>query len=243
MLKPFIIEMKDREIVKNITPIKDPEIKCAYDNVYPPADDTYLIIDYFKKRLTNEYFDGLDMETIKNIVEIGTGTGIIAIFLQLLTKKYIKFKPKIYASDILQESIDCAKINQGLNNIDNQITLIKSNLFESFPKSLSHSFNIIIFNPPYLPSSELVEQNEEKKAIDRSWNGGTKGVEIFSRFLEDVKEFMHPKGCSIYYISSSRVNLEELSDIIEKNGFSNMVINKKHVFFEDIILNKLNLLA
>ena len=163
MLKPFIIEMKDREIVKNITPIKDPEIKCAYDNVYPPADDTYLIIDYFKKRLTNEYFDGLDMVTIKNIVEIGTGTGIIAIFLQLLTKKYIKFKPKIYASDILQESIDCAKINQGLNNIDNQITLIKSNLFESFPKSLSHSFNIIIFNPPYLPSSELVEQNEEKR--------------------------------------------------------------------------------
>ena len=239
MLKTFINGMKNKEIVNIIIPTKDPEIKCDYDNVYPPSDDTYLILDYFKKRLTNEYFDGLDIETIKNIVDIGTGTGIIAIFLQLLTKKYIKFKPKIYASDTLQDSIDCAKINQGLNNIDNQITLIKSNLFDSFPEALKQAFDIIIFNPPYLPSSELVEQEEKKAPIDHSWNGGTNGYEVFTNFLKDVKEFMHPKGCSIYYISSSRVDLMDLNSIIEKNGFTNIILDKKHVFFEDIILNKL----
>ncbi|MCP4764419.1 MAG: hypothetical protein GY870_21775, partial [archaeon] len=70
---------------------------------------------------------------------------------------------------------------------------------------------------------------------------GPKGFEVFSRFLIDVKDFMNPEGCSIYYISSSRVNLDELNRIIEKNGFLNIILNKKHVFFEDIILNKLTL--
>jgi methylase of polypeptide subunit release factors len=100
---------------------------------------------------------------------------------------------------------------------------------------------MIIFNPPYLPSSELVKQNEDKLKIDHSWDGGTKGYDVFSRFLKDVKDFMDPNSCVVYYISSSQINLEDLSKIIDKNGFASQILNKKHVFFEDIILNKLTL--
>jgi release factor glutamine methyltransferase len=183
----------------------------------------------------------MDMKKIKNVLDMGTGTGIIAIFLQMLKVQHPLFNPLIYASDILEEALECAKNNEKYNNFNEIISFIRSNLFESFPKSFKHSFNIIVFNPPYLPSSELVEQNEKKAPIDRSWNGGVKGYEIFSRFLEEVKDFMVPNDCAIYYISSSRVDLEKLSKVIDKNGFSNQVLNKKHLFFEDIILNKLTL--
>ena len=83
--------------------------------------------------------------------------------------------------------------------------------------------------------------NEEKEPIDHSWDGGPKGYEVFSRFLVEVKDYMNLENCSIYYISSSRVNLPELDNLIEKKGYKNQILNKKHVFFEDIILNKLTL--
>ena len=228
-------------IIINLLP--DPTIKVEYKNVYAPSDDSFLLVDYFRRCYDLEYFDGIEINNIENVLDLGTGTGIIAIFFQMIKSQHPLFNPMIYASDILEEALKCAKNNEQLNHFKDAITFCHSDLFDSFPKSLYHSFNIITFNPPYLPSSELVERNEKKIHIDHSWNGGPKGHEVFSRFLEEVKDFMHPKGCSIYYISSSRVKLDELHKIIEKNGFSNMVINKKHVFFEDIILNKLNLLS
>ncbi len=226
----------------NINSIPDPIIKVDYKNVYPPSDDSFLLIDYFRGCHNQEFFDGIEINQIKNVLDLGTGTGIIAIFFQIIKSQHPLFNPKIYASDIINEALECAKKNEQLNNFKDDITFIHSDLFKSFPKSLKHSYNIIIFNPPYLPSSELVDQ-DEKMSIDHSWNGGTRGYEVFLRFLKDVKDYMHPNGCSIYFISSSRVNLDELHGIIKKNGFSNTVINKKHVFFEDIILNKLNLLS
>ncbi len=217
--------------------INDPEIICDFDNVYAPSDDTYLILDYFKEKITNEYFDGLDVRRIKNVLEMGTGTGIIAIYLQLLTKKYEKFDPEIYASDILQNSIDCAKYNQELNNIASEITLIHSDLFDSFPISLKKAFDVIIFNPPYLPSSK---EMLTKTNIDHSWDGGEEGYELILRFLELVDDYLNPEYTSyIYTISSSIVNLEKLQKIVEQKGFSMKILDKKHIFFEDIVLIRL----
>jgi len=227
--------------VINIYSLPDPIINVDYENVYAPSEDSFLIIDYFKDCYTRDFFDRMDMKKIKNVLDMGTGTGILAIFLQMLKAQHPLFNPMIYASDIIEEALECAKNNEIFNNFNENISFIRSNLFESFPKSLKNAFNLILFNPPYLPSSELVEQNERKAPIDHSWDGGKGGYEVFSRFLEDVKDFMDHDDCVIYYISSSRVDLDNLSKLIDKNGFSGQVLNRKHAFFEDIILNKLTL--
>lgn len=223
----------------NINPIPDPIIKTDYKNVYAPSDDSYMLIDYLRGCFNQDFFDGIAIERIENVLDLGTGTGIIAIFFQIIKSHHPRFNPMIYASDIEEEAIKCARDNEKLNNFKDEIKYFCSNLFESFPKSLHHSFNIITFNPPYLPASEFIHQDQNKKVIDHSWNGGRKGYEIFSRFLDEVKDFINPKGCLIYYISSSRVNLKELNKIIKQNGFTNILLQKKHIFFEDIILNKL----
>ncbi|MFX0174920.1 MAG: HemK2/MTQ2 family protein methyltransferase [Candidatus Hodarchaeota archaeon] len=218
----------------------EPIISNCNKNVYTPSDDTYLIIDYFKDNIDEMYFDGIKLENIKKILDLGTGTGIIALFLQMMKQSFSQFNPKIYASDILEDAIRCAKKNEQSNNIRNEIIFIQSDLFESFPISLENCFNIIIFNPPYLPSLEFNNKIRKKFKIDVTWNGGKKGIEVFARFIKQVKKFLVlNKKSYIYYVSSDKADLSELNNIIYNEGFSYTILDKKHIFFENIFLNRL----
>jgi len=230
------------EIIINKLP--DPKIICDFKNVYYPSDDTYLIIDYFKNNISEKSFDGIKIEKIKNILDLGTGTGIIAIFLLYLSEYYENFNPKIYASDILKEAIDCAKINEKLNKFEGRIQFFHSNLFASFPDNLRNLFDVIIFNPPYLPSSNLINDKKKKKNIDYSWDGGIEGFNILLDFLKVAKNYLKISSRNmsyIYFISSSKTNLKELELKMIKEGFRNIILETKHVFFEDIYLNRIEI--
>ncbi len=217
--------------------IPDPLIACDFENVYYPSDDSFLLIDYFKEKISDNYFDGINVNEIEYILDLGTGTGIIAILFQFFKVKSKKFNPKIVASDILENSIECAKKNESLNKFHDEILFLQSDLFKSFPDSLKSSFNIIIFNPPYLPSSPLITDN---KKIDHSWDGGLKGFEILIEFIKKVRNFLNlQKSHYIYYISSSRTNLEELNITLDDLKFKSEIVKRKHIFFEDIILNRI----
>jgi len=217
--------------------IPDPLIACDFENVYYPSDDSFLLIDYFKEKISDNYFDGINVNEIEYILDLGTGTGIIAILFQFFKVKSKKFNPKIVASDILENSIECAKKNESLNKFYDEILFLQSDLFKSFPDSLKSLFNIIVFNPPYLPSSPLITDN---KKIDHSWDGGLKGFEILIEFIKKVRNFLNlQKSHYIYYISSSRTNLEELSITLDDLKFKSEIVKRKHIFFEDIILNRI----
>ena len=211
--------------------MSDPIILNPFEDVYSPSEDSYLILDFIRSNISQEIFDEIPIKEIRNILDLGTGTGIVAIFLELLNL----FPSQIHASDILQNAIKCAQMNEKRNNIENKIKYIHSDLFESFPNHLKNSFDIIIFNPPYLPSIERIE----KKSSDHSWDGGIDGLKVLSEFFSQVKIYLNrQKKCYVYYICSSKTNLDELYKLIKEKGFKNKVLMNRHIFFEDIFLNR-----
>lgn len=222
----------------------DPIIEYNFENVYRPSDDTYLVVDYLKYHLDYDYFDGIPLEKIDNVLDMGTGTGYIALSLSIMKQTIPKFRTKIYASDISKEAIILSKSNEKLNNFHGKIQFIHSDLFQSFPNHLKHEFNIIIFNPPYLPSIKSRKHKNDKKSIDYSWDGGEQGFEVFLRFLDQAAEFLSTDATScIYYVCSSRTNLKKLYSLIESKGYQNKILEKRHVFLEDIYLNKLHVIS
>jgi release factor glutamine methyltransferase len=226
-----------------VIPVPKPLIEFDFEKIYTPSADSYLFIDYICHKINHNYFDGIKLSEINNVLDLGTGTGIIAIYLELLKSSYPNFNAEIYASDILEEAINCAKKNEKINNINKKIKFIKSDLFKSFPDSLKHCFEIVIFNPPYLPSLQFLKENDKKKKIDYSWNGGKRGYEVILDFLNNVKDYLNINHKSyIYFITSSKTNIEELNDIINQKGFKQRILAKKHIFFEDIVLNRLELI-
>ncbi|MBD3195554.1 MAG: methyltransferase [Candidatus Lokiarchaeota archaeon] len=224
---------------------RDPIITYDNEYVYTPSDDSFLIIDYLKKNLNKKSFDGIPIESIQNVLDMGTGTGIIALFLALAKENIKDFKSKIIASDISENALKCAKLNEKHNNLSNEITFIKSNLFASFPNSYKNSFSVIIFNPPYLPSISNTDYSDNHNNInennDLTWDGGKQGFNIILKFLNQSKFYIkRSKRSHIYYITSSKTDLDLFYDILDRNGYKNQIIEREHYFFEDIILNRID---
>ena len=92
----------------------------------------------------------------KNILDIGTGSGCIAITLQKKLET-----AHVYAVDISAEALNVAKRN-AINNQVN-VTFIQTDILqpEKVKKDLSCTFDIIVSNPPYI-------KQEEKKEMDRN---------------------------------------------------------------------------
>ena len=54
-----------------INSIPDPLIECDFKNVYYPSDDSYLLVDYFRKNINDDLFDGIKLEEIEYVLDLG----------------------------------------------------------------------------------------------------------------------------------------------------------------------------
>lgn len=143
--------------------------------VFWPRFETEQLVD-----LTINYAQNILEEKI-NILEIGTGSGVIAISLALSNQNW-----KIDAVDIDVKAINLAKYNQKLLNVSS-VHFWKSNLFTNVEKK----YNLIIANLPYVEKgSKFIKQTIFKWDPYRAIFGGNKGWELIRRFLQQVQFYL-----------------------------------------------------
>ncbi|MGV8143438.1 MAG: HemK2/MTQ2 family protein methyltransferase [Methanothermobacter sp.] len=180
-----------------------------HPQVYQPAEDTYLLAD------------NLQVNRMSKILEIGTGTGIIAIIAA-------KRASKVIATDINPHAIDCA-VKNIISNKTYNVELRKGNLFEPVE---GEKFDLILFNTPYLPSSTDEKSDDE---LDAAWNGGLDGREVIDRFLEEVTDYLNPDG-KVQMVQSSLSDNEKTLKKFEELGFKASITACEKCFFEEIVV-------
>jgi release factor glutamine methyltransferase len=173
-------------------------------------------------------------DTKKNILDICTGSGCIAITLAVLTPA------NITATDISPDALSLAKENAALLNVNNRIRFIRSDLADALTKSESQSFDIIVSNPPYIPTNELpflqteVYGYEPRMALD----GGADGLEVYRRLLPQAYQLLKPGG--LLFLEIGPLGVGELA---VQNGFENVQILKDYAGLDRIVCtNKQNVL-
>src|SRR3989344_962257 len=124
--------------------------------MYCPSEDSYLLSKTLKKYLK-------DKNRAIRILDMGSGSGI-----QAETCRELGFK-NIIVADIDKEAVRHLR-KKGFK-------AVYSDLFSNINKK--SKFNLIIFNPPYLPQDEY---DKEKDAT-----GGKKGYETILKFLKQAK--------------------------------------------------------
>lgn len=169
-------------------------------SIYEPQEDSNMLEKWVRK-----YAYG-------NVLDIGTGSGIQAI--AAAQNKNVK---SVLATDVQKGVIDYCK-----KNIKNhKIKFLQSDLFEK----VKRKFDVIIFNPPYLPKA--------LKLKDLTVEGGKKGYEVIERFLNDASNFLKPDGI-ILIVFSSLTKKEKIEEFIKNNLLDYQELEKTHIFFEDI---------
>ncbi len=172
-------------------------------NVLVPRPETELMIE--------KVLQFLPVSSNKKILDIGTGSGCIAISL-------IKERPdcRITAIDKSKKAIKVAKKNAEMHQVGKKVNFLNIDIDKYF----SNKYDLVISNPPYIKNSELlsldkdVKLNEPKLAL----SGGSSGLEIFFKIINKCKILLKNNGKLFLEIGHRQG--KELSKYLNYNGFS-----------------------
>ena len=144
------------------------------------------------------FIDSYDISPDSTVLDLGTGSGIGAIF----AAKHSAF---VTAVDLNPSAVRCARINTILNDLEERITLLQGDLFEPVQ---GRQFDLILFNPPFYIGKPVDE-------LDRAW----RGEDIFERFASELRSALVPGGCALIILSTDGEG-EALLALLHAEGFN-----------------------
>ncbi len=157
--------------------------------VLDPRPETEGIIEEAKNIFNNR-------KTNLNILDVGTGSGAIAISLAREFEN-----AKILAIDISEHAIEVANINIKNKNLSNQINLKKTNI-----DYIDENFDLIVSNPPYLTRTELENISDEIRYFEPkvALDGGEDGLNFYRVFADKISEKLKANGYLIIEIGEKQ---------------------------------------
>ena len=199
--------------------------------VYEPMEDSFLLAEHVKKH------------SLGFVLDVGTGSGIQAIAASEKAKLVIGI-------DTSRDAIKLATENALKQNVKNT-GFFESNMLDllkkietkkqfknSFLKEIKNKkihdflekkilFDLIIFNPPYLPQDKGIE--------DKSIYGGIKGHETLEKFFSKVSEYLKENG-NILIVFSSLTKKEKVDGLLQNYCFEFKQVDEKKLFFETLFV-------
>ena len=176
-LEKLILRRIDREPISKILGRREfwGRSFSINENVLDPRSDTETLIDFVIEK------------PVKSVLELGTGSGAIAITLACEWKEV-----HITATDISEDALSLAKINAEKFNVENKIHFLKSDWFEA----VKGTFDLIISNPPYIGLIERDEISNEVKKYDPeiSLFAGPDGFDAYKTIIPNLKKFLNSDG-------------------------------------------------
>jgi release factor glutamine methyltransferase len=145
------------------------------------------------------------------VLDLGTGSGCIAVSLA-------RFLPniRITATDISDKAIKLAKSNARLNNVADKITFIHSDLFSDLGFRIS-DFDVIVSNPPYIPTAEIVHlQSEIRHEPIIALDGGSDGLDFYRRIISNSPYYLKEEGFLIMEMGFNQA--EDIKNIFKDLG-------------------------
>ena len=193
------------------------DFEVTPDVLIPRPETEHLIEVALDRLAVRELRSGRDPKLTgegMNIVDIGTGSGCIAIALA-------KELPngKIYATDISPAALTVAQRNATRLGFYSQITFLESSLFDSFGLL---TLDVVISNPPYIGRKETntlpieVRDHEPASAL----YGGEEGYELYAQLI--LQAALHLKPGGLLVLELGHDSLPAVCPLLETHEWTNV---------------------
>jgi release factor glutamine methyltransferase len=162
-------------------------------DVMIPRPETELLVEYAIAYIQ----DNIQYIQPWKIIDIGTGSGNIAISLAASIPGL-----KVIATDFSLNALRVAKINAKKAGVEESIHFIQADLLEH--PELTGDFQIVLSNPPYIPTEVCSELSVSNYEPNIALDGGEDGLEIILQIIASTKSRLATKGLFLMEMESSQ---------------------------------------
>lgn len=193
------------------------------ENVLIPRDETEILV--------RKAVEVIEKYGFKSVLDICTGSGIIACMIAKLTDSIV------IGSDISTEAIEVAFKNMENLGLFNRALFRKSDLFSKIRED--EKFDMIISNPPYIPySKKSTIQKEVTFEPDIAlYTNDSDGLEFYKKIISEAPAYLNKGGFLLFELGiNESMNVAEL---MKAHGFTSIQIVKDLANIDRVILGKL----
>ena len=186
-------------------------------NVLSPRPETEIMVEEVIHEIQNS------TDKLK-VLDLCTGSGCIAITIAKNTDA------KVYAVDISEAALSVAKKNATTHNAN--VKFINSDLFNNLKKE---KFDIIISNPPYIRSKDILALEDEVKKNDPliSLDGGEDGLYFYREIAKSAPKYLNKNGKIFLEIG---INEAKSVKKLLQNNFENIKIKKDYSGIDRVVI-------
>lgn len=172
-----IIQDQPIEYIKGKADFMGESYRVTKDTLIPRPETEGLV------HLVEKYYNSIKPQ---RLLDLGTGSGVIAIATKLLFPDI-----EVFASDISKPALDVAQINAVNHKVS--IQFLESNLFENFENI---QFDIIVSNPPYIAIEEvpLMDQSVIEHEPHLALFTDNQGLDFYQKIARQVGPYLTDEG-------------------------------------------------
>lgn len=192
-----------------------PFVKCDYDTVYEPSEDSFLVLDCLEKEqgfLSSRFQDELSV-----VCELGPGSGIVTTFM-MQNGIPAKDGPIYFAVDVSPWALEATRDTIERNGCNGTYAeCMQSDLASCLKPG---EIDLLVFNPPYVPAEYVPETprtvNDHATWLDLALLGGEDGMVVTERLLKQLDTVLSSKGVA-YILFCARNRPEEVTSRMRKD--------------------------
>lgn len=193
-----------------------PHLKLPeFFSVYPPAEDSFLLLDILEEQLTSSYSPPPLL-----CLEIGSGSGVISTFVKTVSP---------VTSCIAVDINPCAALATQQTAAANkqEVEVVCCDLAGSLGR-LHGCVDLLVFNPPYVPSEEIYPGG-----IEASYAGGALGREVIDKFLPTAAKFLSEEG--VFFLLGIQQNKPlQICELAKEFGLIGQIVANRKAGIEKL---------
>lgn len=194
------------------------------NSVLIPRPETEILVEIIIKE---------NKETGKKILDIGTGSGNIAIALAVNLPD-----AEITSIDKCSDALSVAEQNSILNNCKDRIRFLHKDIFADIPAD--REYDIIVSNPPYVSKTDFDDLQPELRIYEprTALSDESDGLSFYKRIIEMSGELLADKG-KIYFEMGQGQCLK-VKELLLEYGYSDLKVTKDYQKIERVISGEKN---